>query len=60
MCIVSVSGAIIIKSYSAIWSNFNNLLAPKTLSVTFGDWQDSKESATSSALLPVRAAESLS
>ena len=36
MCIVSVSGAIIIiiQIYSATCSNFNNLLAPKTLSIT--------------------------
>ena len=36
VCIVSVSGAII-QSYSATWSHCNNLLAPKTLSITFGD-----------------------
>ena len=37
VCIVSISAAIIIQSYSATWLNVNNLLAPKTLSVTFGD-----------------------
>ena len=34
VCIVSISAAIIIQCYSATWLNVNNLLAPKTLSVT--------------------------